>query len=340
MSDASAPLKALSLETKALIIVSEFEARRMPLFQLRAVLGAVMRDEEERKDILDLIDKDLRATGYPEEQVAAFLNDLLAAPAQAMGDVSITSTRRMRSPFAREFDEGPAPPPDAPAKSLLKPAPIPAAPIGPRGSGSTTILPSTRPTMGPGGMMLSAPTPPSGSPRVGSGSRLPAQGQADPLQPTGQKTVLRHDLAFGKVSPSVVPPAPAGLPDIAPAPGFKPIVLLADDDKRIRMVFRLRLEEAGYSVIEASDGQEAWNRIEQGGLNLVVLDMKMPNLHGLEILSRMIDRQVKLPVIVCSAYDQLENEFVVQTHTKLKYLVKPVAPDSLIAAARELLKTS
>jgi DNA-binding response OmpR family regulator len=54
----------------------------------------------------------------------------------------------------------------------------------------------------------------------------------------------------------------------------------------------------------------------------------------------MIDRQVKLPVIVCSAYDQLENEFVVQTHAKLKYLVKPVAPDSLIAAARELLKNS
>src|ERR1043165_9512211 len=114
MSDASSPLKALSLETKALIIVSEFEARRMPLFQLRAVLSAIMRDEEERKDILDLIDKDLRATGYPEDQVAAFLNDLLAARAQAMGDVSITSTWRMRSPFAREFDEGPAlPPPDA-----------------------------------------------------------------------------------------------------------------------------------------------------------------------------------------------------------------------------------
>ena len=360
MSDADSPLKALSVETKALMIVSEFEARRMPMFQMRAVLQAVVRDDEERKKIIDLIDKDLRASGYPEPQVASFLSDLISsAAAPVAGDSSITSTRRLRSPFAREFDQGAPPPPDAPkpaaaAAGFLTPAPIPAAPVNPRGSaGGTAILPPRRPTMGPGGMALSAPTPPRGSPKIGSGSRHPAQPAAEPLQPVGQKTVLRHDLAFGKVMPSsMAPPPDPGFPvppaqppvieaNVPPAPvalGSKPVVLLADDDKRIRMVFRLRLEGAGYSVLEVGDGEEAWKLLQQGGISLAVLDMKMPGLHGLEVLSHMVDRQIKIPVIVCSAYDQLENEFVVQTYQNLKYLVKPVAPDSLIAAARELLK--
>jgi CheY-like chemotaxis protein len=358
MSDAGSPLKALSVETKALMIVSEFEARRMPMFQMRAVFQAVVRDDEERKRIVDLVEKDLRASGYPEAQVASFLSDLISSDAGPVsGDISITSTRRLRSPFAREFDQGLPPPPDAPkpaAAGFLTPAPIPAAPINPRGSGAgIPALPPRRPTMGPGGMTLAEATPPRGSPKIGSGSRHPAQQPvAEPLQPVGQKTVFRHDLAFGKVMPSMVSPPdpgaqvpqappPAIEANVPPAPaafGSKPVVLLADDDKRIRMVFRLRLEAAGYSVVEVGDGEEAFKRLEQGGISLAVLDMKMPGLHGLEILSRMVDRQIRIPVIVCSAYDQLENEFVVQTHQNLKYLVKPVAPDSLIAAARELLK--
>ena len=100
VSDA-APLKALSLETKALIIVSEFEARRMPMFQMRAVFAAIVRDDEERKSVIDLVEKDLRATGYPDQQVGTFLSDLLASGAQPVPpemNQSVQSTRP--PPFA------------------------------------------------------------------------------------------------------------------------------------------------------------------------------------------------------------------------------------------------
>jgi CheY-like chemotaxis protein len=114
-------------------------------------------------------------------------------------------------------------------------------------------------------------------------------------------------------------------------------VLLADDDKRARLVFRLRLEEAGFSTVEVGSGTEAWDRIQQGGLAAAVLDMKMPGLHGLDVLSRVSDKKLGLPIVICTAYDQLDEEYVVKTYAKLKYLVKPIAPETLVSAVKDLV---
>jgi DNA-binding NtrC family response regulator len=112
---------------------------------------------------------------------------------------------------------------------------------------------------------------------------------------------------------------------------------LADDDSRIRIVFRMVLERLGMAVLEAGDGNEAWRKIQEGNVCLAILDMKMPGLHGLEVLGRMADRQLEIPVIVCSAYDQLKDEFIIATHPRLRYLVKPVSSEALEKAVRELV---
>jgi DNA-binding response OmpR family regulator len=65
--------------------------------------------------------------------------------------------------------------------------------------------------------------------------------------------------------------------------------------------------------------------------------MKMPGLHGLEVLTRMVTRRLTPPVIICSAYDQLKDEYVVASYPRLRYLVKPVAAEALEVAVRELL---
>ncbi|MCY3017729.1 MAG: hypothetical protein NTW87_01680 [Planctomycetota bacterium] len=78
-------MRALSPETKALVLVSEFELRRMPTFQLRAVLEGLAPDAEERKAVMDMAERRLRESGHPPEQVAAFLTGLLAtAPPQPL----------------------------------------------------------------------------------------------------------------------------------------------------------------------------------------------------------------------------------------------------------------
>ena len=115
-------------------------------------------------------------------------------------------------------------------------------------------------------------------------------------------------------------------------------VLVADDDKRIRLLYKIRLESSGYRVFEAGDGQEAWKRISAGEVDAAIIDMKMPGYHGLEILSRMTDSGALLPVVICSAYDQLAEEFVVATYPHLRYLVKPAAPEDVLAALEEVIR--
>jgi CheY-like chemotaxis protein len=155
----------------------------------------------------------------------------------------------------------------------------------------------------------------------------PVAPQPDALMPVGQKSLMRHDLVFGASIGTVGTLA------------TKPLILIADDDKRARMVFRLRIEEAGFSTVECSSGDEAWQRIQQGGVAVVILDMKMPGMHGLEVLAQMAEKCASVPVIICSAYDQLQDEFVVKSYPKLRYLVKPIAPEMLVRAIRELLVT-
>lgn len=368
MTDASS-LKALCHETKALIIVSEFEARRMPMFQLRAVLGVIVKDDEERKHVIDLVESDLKATGYQEEQISTFLTELLAsAPAKLIGDPAIHTTRRLRSPFTLGFEAN---------AHETSPVVDKAQPMPARGLTGIVSFPSQLPTSQPANAMdkspearsninvrnnsndvlealtppppdftplanpLHPPPPPAAATPARRGSQIfdlskqnptsnvpsaPSPATPDMLLPVGQKTFARHTMIFGGENAR-----------LKVTMGTRPLILIADDDKRIRMVFRLRIEEAGYDVVECGDGNEAWERIQQGELALIVLDMKMPGLHGLEVLSRMVDKQLKIPVIVCSAYDQLEDEFVVQTYPSLRYLVKPISPETLVNTIKELL---
>ncbi|HYF50476.1 MAG TPA: response regulator [Planctomycetota bacterium] len=337
--DSAAALKALTRETKALILVSEFEARRMPVFQLRAVLQALVTDDEDRKTILDMVDRDLRATGYPAEQIAAFLSDLIATGAPLkpleMGQ-SVQATRRLRSPFARGFDDtGPIPAPPAAVPAPIAPPPTPAEPAKP----SLTRV-NLRPSNAPGSSaqtpavpVKSTPTPPTGTPRRNTFAFVTPK-PADSAAPAGDAPVgtmaWRLQQAFGDKNAA---PVPAN----ASAGNARPLILVADDDKRIRMVFRLRLEEAGMTVFECDNGLEAWERLQKGDVSAAILDMKMPGLHGLEVLSHMTDKGMQTPVVVCSAYDQLQDEFVVKTYPHIRYLTKPVAPEQLVAAIRELL---
>lgn len=127
--------------------------------------------------------------------------------------------------------------------------------------------------------------------------------------------------------------------DLAPGGGTRgPAVLVADDDGRARMMYRAKLEESGFAVVEAKDGIEAWNHIHGGAVQCAVMDMKMPGYHGLEVLGRMVDSNVIIPVVVVSAFDQLANEFVVATYPKLRFLTKPASPERVVEAVKSFLR--
>ncbi|MHC4870659.1 MAG: response regulator [Planctomycetota bacterium] len=117
----------------------------------------------------------------------------------------------------------------------------------------------------------------------------------------------------------------------------KPRILIADDDPRIRMIFRMKIQGAGYSIIEAENGDMAWQLLNEKKPDGLVMDMKMPGLHGLEILAKLTQLPEKPPVCVCSAYDQLQDEYVIKNYPDLRYFVKPVDADELLKAVGEMV---
>jgi len=86
-------------------------------------------------------------------------------------------------------------------------------------------------------------------------------------------------------------------------------ILVVDDEAHIRQLYKDELEEEGYDVLLAASGDEALKVIESEHIDLVMLDIKMPDINGLEILGKIKEINDKLPVILVSAYDTYKQDF-------------------------------
>ncbi len=82
-----------------------------------------------------------------------------------------------------------------------------------------------------------------------------------------------------------------------------PARILLVDDNRLGLVARKSvLEEQGYSITTASEGQEALERFLDGSFDLVITDYKMPRMNGLELIERIRERAADIPIILISGY--------------------------------------
>src|SRR5205085_10989548 len=79
-------------------------------------------------------------------------------------------------------------------------------------------------------------------------------------------------------------------------------ILVADDDAPTRELLRTVLEEEGYEISEAGSGQEAFEAIKAGAYDLVLLDMRMPGMTGMEVLKQLREKQGEVPVILMTAH--------------------------------------
>ncbi len=343
-------IKRLGRETKAQILVSEACACEFATSELAELLDLLAADAGEKATLGVTVLESLASAGTPVGRIEDLRKAFGAPPGtgrttvrsagpHAAQDVRVNTpirgsasqqTREVHSPFRAKFDASrPAPSPDPiPAPPAPEPPPPPvAAPAGKPtiATGAPAAPRAPLPLRGKAAEILKAGTP-------GAAGAVPPPTPAPPAAGrTGADPARSMDTFFGDSRGKPTTEAVLG-----PAAG-RPLVLLADDDKRIRMVYRLKLEEKGYSVVEAGDGQEAWKRLQLGGISAAVLDMKMPGLHGLEILSRLADAGQNLPVVICTAYDRMDDEFVVATYPKLRYLTKPVDGEHLAETLMNLL---
>ena len=89
-----------------------------------------------------------------------------------------------------------------------------------------------------------------------------------------------------------------------------PTILVVDDDENLRLLYRQELELAGYQVETAANGPQAIERVGQGGIDLVLLDIAMPGMDGIEVLGRLLDLERQLPVILNTAYSSYKEDFM------------------------------
>ncbi len=120
------------------------------------------------------------------------------------------------------------------------------------------------------------------------------------------------------------------------------LILLADDSALIHRHTVPILEEAGYDVVSAFDGQQALDLAEERRPDLVITDVEMPRLDGYAVCKALKERDTlaPLPVIICSALGEahdVERGFDAGADD---YLVKPAMPDELVSRIRALLSTS
>jgi len=115
-------------------------------------------------------------------------------------------------------------------------------------------------------------------------------------------------------------------------------ILVVDDEENILTLFEDELTDAGYRVSTASTGQQALDSIKEEVPDLVVLDIRMPDMHGLEVLSKIREDHRNLPVIMCTAVHGLKDEYTVWDARVSAYLTKPIDLDDLVYKVQEVLE--
>jgi len=88
-------------------------------------------------------------------------------------------------------------------------------------------------------------------------------------------------------------------------------ILVVDDMEYIRKILKIELEEEGYNVITAVDGEDALGKVWENKVDLITLDIRMPNMDGIDFLGRLREADKKLPVIILTAYGTHKQDMVV-----------------------------
>jgi two-component system, response regulator, stage 0 sporulation protein F len=112
-------------------------------------------------------------------------------------------------------------------------------------------------------------------------------------------------------------------------------VLCVDDDLSLLRLYQEELTEDGYKVILAKDGKEALKKFEKESPNVVVMDIRMPVMDGIETLTAMLGKDRQVPVILNTAYPQYRENFM--TWGAEAYVIKSSDLTELKKRIREVL---
>lgn len=117
-------------------------------------------------------------------------------------------------------------------------------------------------------------------------------------------------------------------------------ILIADDDDNIRKLMSLYLRQAGYGLEQAGDGTQALSIVENGQIDLVILDIRMPGLDGWELCRAIRRSDANLPLLMVTAKAESAHKIKGFQLGTDDYLTKPFDPAELVLRVKALLKRS
>jgi len=101
-------------------------------------------------------------------------------------------------------------------------------------------------------------------------------------------------------------------------------ILIAEDEEVLREVFKDELAEEGYEVMEARDAKGTLAHLSKEKVDLLILDIKLPDMSGLKLLEKIRKEYPTLPIIICTAYDTFKTDYEIWAGHIADYIVKPV----------------
>ena len=119
----------------------------------------------------------------------------------------------------------------------------------------------------------------------------------------------------------------------------KPI-LIVDDEKNIRLALSMSLETLNIPVETAASGEEALERLAQGGYGLMLLDLRMPGLDGMEVLRQVSQQRPEIKVIIITAYGSIDLAVEAMKLGAVDFLQKPFDAGQVREMVRRILEQS
>lgn len=106
-------------------------------------------------------------------------------------------------------------------------------------------------------------------------------------------------------------------------------ILVVDDEPNVRLNYRMTLETEGFTVVEANCGSAALDQLSSAVFDLAILDMRMPEMDGLDLLDEMRARGYATPTVIITAYGSIPHAVRALKLGAIDFLKKPMTPESL-----------
>ncbi len=114
----------------------------------------------------------------------------------------------------------------------------------------------------------------------------------------------------------------------------KPVVYVVDDDLEVREALQLTLEMMDFEVVAAASGQEFLDRYEPGAIGCLVVDLRMAGMSGLQLLTAMSERDIRIPAVMISGHGDVPAAVQAMKEGVIDFLEKPYRIDALRESVR------